>query len=101
MSTGTADERPKRMTLSDVVERLLARSTSDRTSVSLTRNSKGDTQIEVVVRTSDEGDVTTADDAAAKARELYEQLARRYPLPSGMTHSHELGPLHEAESVNG
>lgn len=85
MSTPTSTERPKRMTLSEIVELLLARSTSDRTSVALSRNAKGETQIEVVVRTSDGGDVATADAAADKAQELYERFRNRYPMSDGLT----------------
>lgn len=85
MTAAELAPKPKRMTLSEVVEQLLARSASDRSSVSLTRNAKGETQIEVVVRTSDAGEVTTTDAAAAKAVELYDNLRRKYPLASGYT----------------
>lgn len=77
--------RPKRMTLSEVVEHLLARSSSDRSSVTLTRNAKGETQIEVVVRTSDAGALLTVDDAASKAVELYDTMRNRYPMADGLT----------------
>lgn len=73
----------KRMTLSNVLELLLARSASDRSSVTLTRNAKGETQIEVVVRTTEAGDVATADDAYAKAVELYDNARRQYPMSDG------------------
>lgn len=77
--------RPKRMTLSEVVEHLLARGTSDRSSVTLTRNAKGETQIEVVVRTSDAAGAQTVDEAAAKACELYDSMRDRYPMLDGLT----------------
>lgn len=72
----------RRMTLSDVVAALLNRSPSSGSSVTLARNAKGDTQIEVVVRTGDTGDVLTPDDAYAKAAELYNAACAAYPPPA-------------------
>lgn len=46
-------------------------------SVSLTRNARGVTQIDVTVRAE------AADEAEKQAREIYERLRNRYPLPSG------------------
>lgn len=77
--TGTETPKPKRLSLSEIVELLLARNSSEHSSVSLTRNSKGDTQIEVVVRSSEAGEVTTAQAAAAEARRLYDELRKAYP----------------------
>jgi hypothetical protein len=74
------DAAPKRMTLSQVVEHLLTRSSSQSSSVSLTRNAKGETQIEVVVRTDNELDITTPDDAAAVAQRVYDALRTAYPF---------------------
>jgi hypothetical protein len=71
------DERPRRLTHSQIIDELigaLARGSSDHSTVALSRNAKGDTQISVSVRTG-EGDDTTADEAAAKATELYDDLA--------------------------
>ena len=79
------DEAPtpaKRMTLSHVVELLLSRSPRDHSSVTLARNAKGETQIEVVVRTGDEGELVTPDEALAKAIELYDSARARYPMSS-------------------
>jgi hypothetical protein len=76
-------EPARRMTLSHVLELLLARSASDRSSVTLTRNAKGETQIEVVVRTTEAGDVATVDDAYSKAVELYDKARRQYPMSTG------------------
>lgn len=95
MSSDTTTERPRRMTLSDVVERLLARSASDHTSVSLARNAKGETQIEVVVRTSDGSEITTVDQAAEKAQEVYERFRNRYPLSDGKTGATPTAPARE------
>ena len=75
----------KRVTLSQVVEKLLERGGSEHSSVTLTRNAKGEVQIEVVVRTAEHGDVQTIDQAAAKARELFDSLRSHYPLSSGLT----------------
>ncbi len=77
-----APAQTKRMTLSHVVELLLSRSPRDHSSVTLTRNAKGETQIEVVVRTGDDGEVLTADAALAKAIELYDTARERYPSSS-------------------
>lgn len=73
----------KRMTLSQVLELLLARGSADRSSVTLTRNAKGDTQIEVVVRTNELGDAQTVAQAYEQAIELYDRARARYPLASG------------------
>lgn len=81
-----ADERAsKRMTLSNVLELLLTKSGGEHSSVTLTRNSKGDTQIEVVVRTGDAGAIGTADEAYAKAVELYDRAREQYPPASSAT----------------
>jgi hypothetical protein len=71
------DERPRRLTHSQIIDELigaLAKGSGDHSTVALNRNAKGDTQISVSVRTG-EGDITTADEAAAKAAELYDGLA--------------------------
>lgn len=72
----------RRLTLSDVVELAFAtlnRSGVDHSTVKLTRNAKGDTQIEVSVRTGEPG-VETVEQAAAKAREVYDGIAAAYPM---------------------
>lgn len=75
----TQHDRAPRMTLSQVVEKLLERGGTEHSSVTLSRNSKGATQIEVVVRTGDNGSVTTVEEAEAVAISVYERLASRYP----------------------
>lgn len=72
--------RARRLSLSEVVEQLLARGSGDRSSVTLSRNAKGETQIEVVVRSADSGHVTTAREAADEAATLYDELREKYPL---------------------
>ena len=72
-------ERPPRVTLSEIVRALLERGPGEHSSVKLTRNAKGDTQIEVTVR-SGGVDAETLDEAARKAREHYDALRDEYPL---------------------
>lgn len=78
-----AAEPPKRLSLSQIVELLLNRGSGEHSSVELSRNAKGETQIAVTVRTAETGDVLTAEQAAAKAIDLYDQLRSRYPMASG------------------
>ena len=80
-----AHERRRALTLSDVVERLLARSAADHHSVMLTRYARGETGIEIVVRASSDGEINTPREAAAEAVRLYDELRARYPLAGGLT----------------
>lgn len=75
-----APQAPRRMTLSQVVEALLQRGGGGGSTVSLTRNAKGETQLEVVVRTSEQGDVTTIEEAEQAAQAVYDRLRERYPF---------------------
>jgi hypothetical protein len=77
----TAPAKPHRLTLSQIVEHLLQRGGSDRSSVSLTRNAKGATQIDVTVRTGNQDNATTVEEAAIRAVELYDGLRAHYPMP--------------------
>lgn len=82
----TRQERAPRMTLSQVVEKLLERGGSEHSSVTLSRNAKGNTQIEVIVRTGENSSVTSVEEAEAVAISVYERLTVRYPNeaePSG------------------
>src|SRR5207244_12067809 len=58
-ATRTDHTPSKRMTLSQVVEALLNRGGGERSSVALSRNAKGETQIGATVRTADTGAVET------------------------------------------
>jgi predicted aconitase with swiveling domain len=78
-----ANEAPARMTLGRVIELLTARGTTSSSSVELTRNAKGETQIAVIVRADDSGAIATPDEAYAKAIELYDAARVRYPLSTG------------------
>lgn len=62
------------------LERMKAAGQGEHSTVKLTRNAKGDTQIEVSVRTGESDEVATVDDAAAKAKSVYDTLAAFYPL---------------------
>lgn len=73
-------ERPRRMTMGQVVEALLNRGGGEHSSVTLTRNAKGETQIDVVVRTSEHGEAETVEDAEAIATATYDRLRERYPM---------------------
>lgn len=72
-----------RLTLSEIVRLLLSRTPHDRSSVTLTRNAKGVTQIEVTVRTGDDDALATPRDAEREAVEIYERLRATYPMPDG------------------
>jgi hypothetical protein len=62
---------------------LLTRS-SDHSTISLTRNAKGETQIDVNIRAGENAEFPTVDAATEKAAELYDLLRERYPLsPTG------------------
>lgn len=71
---------PKRLSLSAILEILLQRGGGERSHVSLTRNAKGETQIDVTVRTSDDGSVSTAAEALAEAMRLYDLARAAYPM---------------------
>ncbi len=73
----------RRMTLSAIVELLLARGSADRSSVSLVRNARGETQIEVTVRASETSAVATVTEAETVAVEVFERLRMRYPMSTG------------------
>lgn len=83
MTTPAQNAAAQRLTLSQIVTTLLARNTTDRSSVGLTRNAKGVTQIEVTVRTGDSDAVETAADAERIASDIYNRLRAAYPLPNG------------------
>lgn len=88
MATDKTDNaKPNRMTMTEMVRALLTKQTAERSSVTLSRNAKGETQIEVVVRTSEttDGAVPDIEAAEAAAIKVYENLRNRYPLASGLT----------------
>lgn len=72
-------EPAKRMTLSQVVERLLDRGGSQHSSIDLGRTAGGKVTIGVSIRTSPDGDATTIAQAEELAGALFDRLAERYP----------------------
>ena len=78
--TTHSSDRPKRLTLSAILEAMLQRGGSDRSSVSLTHNAKGQTQIEVTVRTGNQHDAETVEQAMTKATLVYDSLRLRYRI---------------------
>jgi hypothetical protein len=81
-----SEPTPRRLRAADVIDQqqatiaaLLERGGGENSSVTLTRNAKGQTQIEVTVRT-DRDAIATADLAHAKATEIYDALCEAYPL---------------------
>jgi hypothetical protein len=91
MATGTGhttaevDQRGRRMTLSQVVERLLERGGNQHSSVDLGLTASGKVTIAVSVRTSPDGEATTIDQAAAIAQELFDTLREKYEVPAAPT----------------
>ncbi len=81
--TTPAAERPHRLTLSEIVSLMLSKGGREHSSVTLTRNAKGETQIEVAVRTGEDEAVATAEQAAATCRRVYDSLRAAFPLQSG------------------
>jgi len=69
-------ERPKRLSLSQIVEMLLTRPSRERSSVGLSRNPAGHTVIDVKVSAGDE---ETVIDAERQALEVYERLVALFP----------------------
>lgn len=84
LRTETANRKPKRLSLSEVLEahleRMVKASSGAPSSVTLKNNAKGDTQREVVVRVGDSPDVTTVEEASAKCVEIYNALGILFPL---------------------
>lgn len=80
-----------------VIAMLTNRGGGEKSSVTLTRNAKGETQIEVTIRTDDER-VTTAADAMAEARRLYEEACTAYPAGTGYTRNEGQPPRGEVKA---
>jgi len=55
----------------------------DNSALTLTRNAKGETQVEITTRTSE--NQPTVDALSAKAEEVYDRMRRRYPMANGAT----------------
>lgn len=76
MATTEPAPKSKRLTLSDVLEKVLTRG-HDRSSVTLGLTALGRPVLEVVVRTAEGEDVS---DAERQATEVYDRLVARYVL---------------------
>jgi hypothetical protein len=73
-----------------IIDQLLNRGGGEKSSVTLSRNAKGETQIEVTVRT-DNGDVPTAEAAEVKASAIYERLCAAYVTGTGFVRNEGQG----------
>lgn len=73
MTDDTETPRPKRLSLSEILEMVLTRHSGDRSSASITRTASGEIVIDVKVGAE------TVDDAGAAAEAEYERLAALYP----------------------
>lgn len=78
-----AAEPSRRLTLSQIVEQLLQRGSAEHSSITLARNAKGETQIEVIVRTDERGSITTLEDAETAAVQIYDRLRTKYAYGAG------------------
>jgi len=79
------DSKPRQLGATEVARALLHRVASasgEHSSVELTRNAKGDTQIKVTCRTGESEDIATLEDAAAKAIATYNSLRSLFPMGS-------------------
>ncbi len=79
-----APARPVALTQREMLSAFVERSTrnvpTEHSSVTLKTNARGEVQIDVTVRTGETVDVATVDDAAAKARTVFDLLRALYPL---------------------
>lgn len=78
-STSSSSSSSRRLTLSQIVERLLTKDEPARSTVTLSRNASGETQIEVAVKVGDDDETPNAEAAAARARAIYDELREAYP----------------------
>jgi hypothetical protein len=77
---GTGEDRPLRQR--DILRSFLTQLENrggHSSSVTLSRNARGATQIEVTVRSGDSETIVTADDAHAEAVRIYDALRLSYP----------------------
>ena len=76
--------KPRRMTQGEIlaafVDRMHRAGQTEHSAVTLKTNSKGDVQIDVTVRTGETPEVATVEDAAAKAKTVFDTLRAFYPL---------------------
>ncbi len=79
-----AKPRPVTLTqremLSAFVDKVTRNAPTEHSSVTLKTNAKGDVQIDVTVRTGETPEVATVDDAAAKAKAVFDTLRAFFPV---------------------
>lgn len=75
-------DRPRRITLSEIVDRMLNKSggAGKRSSVTIGRSASGDTTLEVTVSAGADEDTATIEDASKKAQAEYDRLTELYPV---------------------
>lgn len=73
MTDDTEVTRPKRLSLSEILEMVLTRHAGERSSVSITRTASGEVSLDVKVSAEN------VEDAGATAEAEYERLAALYP----------------------
>lgn len=96
-----AEPKRKRITKDEILAAHLAAMThtgSEHSSARLARNAKGDTQIEVVVRTGDTPEIATAADALAEAIRLYTNACELLPMTNGDARSRSKAATDEPQS---
>lgn len=74
----TSDQPSRRMTLSQVVERLLDRGGSAHSSIELGLTAGQKVTIGVSIRTSDDGEATTVAEAEQLAEAVFDRLRTKY-----------------------
>lgn len=81
----TETTHPRRVTSSDIIDRLLAalaRTSGERSSFRITRNAAGKPQIEVLVKTGEHG-IETIEQARIAAQREYDAACAAYPFAVG------------------
>lgn len=97
--TPTEAERRRRLTQSEIIEYLLMRGGSDKSSVSITRNAKGGHQLEVTGRTADEEGMRTIGEVADTVAGLYDRLRLRYPIEGDDTPNAAAGEPDQQDEI--
>lgn len=81
-----AEAGARSITRAEILRGLIAalnKTGGEHSTVRLSRNAKGDTQIEVSVRTGDSPAIETAADASAEAVRIYTNLRELFPMNAG------------------
>jgi len=78
----TATAKPKRLSLSEILQLVLTRQVAEPSAITLLRNAAGETVIEVKVKAHEDGGLAAVEEAAEHAVDIYEQLRVHYPYAS-------------------